>query len=368
MLPAVKALPETIESHIPKGPFSYKQVTGLYDPKIPSLEGELTDKVEAAINSSLKEGAKRVSGVLSSYHTKKMLKTSAGADASTEQSLIEISLRSFVEDDASGQGISVSTTLHEFDPVGAGQESGSMAKQSLHPKQGKEGKFNVVFGPSIFANLINTTGFSASAYGIEAGFSYFPDKLGKEVGSQQLTLTDDRLRPNSPGAVPFDDEGHPAQTSQLIDKGVLKTVSHDSRTAAKFKTRSTGNAVYASDIGQIIPVSTCLVLEPGKMSRDEVIEEASEGLYISNNWYTRFQNYRQGDFSTIPRDAMFQIHNGKLGPPVKGLRVSDNMIRILNAVSAVSKERKWIRWWEVDTPTYLGHFLVKEVGITKSTS
>ncbi len=368
MLPAVKALPATIESHIPKGPFPYKQVSGLFDSKIPSLEGELTDKVEAAINASLKEGAKRVSGVLSSYHTKKILKTSAGADASTEQTLIEISLRSFVEDDASGQGISVSTTLNEFDPAGAGQESGLMAKQSLHPNQGKEGKFNVVFGPSIFANLINTTGFSASAYGIEAGFSYFPDKLGKEVGSKQLTLTDDRLRPNSPGAVPFDDEGHPAQTSQIIDKGVLKTVSHDSRTAAKFKTRSTGNAVYASDIGQIIPISTCLVLEPGKMSKEEVIEEAGNGLYISNNWYTRFQNYRQGDFSTIPRDAMFQIQNGKLGPPVKGLRVSDNMIRILNAVSAVSKERKWIRWWEVDTPTYLGHFLVNEVGITKSTS
>src|SRR5262249_44628604 len=125
MLPAVNALPETIESHIPKGPFSYKQVAGLYDSKIPGLEGELTDKVEAAINASLKEGSKRVSGVLSSYHTKKMLKTSAGANASTEQTLIEISLRSFVEDDASGQGISVSTTLHEFDPAGAGVESGS---------------------------------------------------------------------------------------------------------------------------------------------------------------------------------------------------------------------------------------------------
>ena len=129
MLPAVKALPETIESHIPKGPFSYKQISGLYDSKIPTLEGELTDKVETAINASLNEGAKRVAGVLSSYHTQRILKTSAGADASTEQTLIEISLRSFIEDDASGQGISVATTLNEFDPAGAGKESGSMAKQ-----------------------------------------------------------------------------------------------------------------------------------------------------------------------------------------------------------------------------------------------
>lgn len=368
MLPAVKALPETVESHIPKGPFQYKQIPGIFDSKIPLLESELVDMVDSAINASLGEGAKRVSGVLSSYHSRRSLKTSSSVEKSTEQTLLEISLRSFIEDDASGQGISVSTTLKDFDPPTAGSESGSLAKQSLNPQQGKEGKFNVVFGPSIFANLINTTAFSASAYAIDAGYSYFVDKLGQKVGSEHLTLTDDRLKPNGPGSVPFDDEGHPAQTNVIIEKGTLKSTSHDSRTAAKFKTHSTGNAVWASDIGQIVPISTCLVLKAGDLSRDELFEEAGEGLYITNNWYTRFQNYLQGDFSTIPRDAMFQIKNGKLGPPVKGLRVSDNMIRILHSVRRASSERKWLRWWEVDIPTFLGHFLVDQVGITRSTS
>ncbi len=368
MLPAVKALPETVESHIPKGPFQYKQIPGLKDSKIPSLEGELTDIVESAINASLKEGAKRVSGVVSSYHGLRALKTSTGVETSTEQTAIEISLRSFAEDDASGQGVSVSTTMGEFNPQGAGEESGALAKQSLHPEQGKEGKYNVVFGPSIFANLINTAAFSASAYGIDAGYSYFVDKLGQKVSSEKLTLTDDRLRANGPGSVPFDDEGHPAQTNHIIEKGTLKTISHDSRTAAKFNAGSTGNAVWASDIGQIVPIATSLVIEPGKMSKEELFEEAGNGIYITNNWYTRFQNYRQGDFSTIPRDAMFHIKNGRLGTPVKGLRASDNMIRILQSVRAVSRERKWMRWWEVDIPTYLGHFLVDQVGITRSTS
>jgi PmbA protein len=367
MLPAVKALPDSVESHIPKGPFQYKRIPGLFDPKIPALEAELVDMVDTAIKASQGEGAKRVSGVLTSYYSRRALKTSTGTEASTEQTLIEMSLRSFAEDDASGQGVTVSTTLGEFDPAGAGQESGYMAKQSLHPQQGKEGKYNVVFGPSIFSNLINTTAFSASAYGIDSGYSYFVDKLGQKVGSERVTLTDDRLRPGGPGSVPFDDEGHPAQSSQLIEKGTLKTITQDSRTAAKFHSHTTGSAVWASDIGQLVPIATCLVLEPGSQSKEELFEEAKDGLYITNNWYTRFQNYRQGDFSTIPRDAMFQIKNGKLAGPIKGLRVSDNMIRILQSVRAVSKERKWLRWWEVDIPTLLGHFLVDHVGITKST-
>ena len=108
-------------------------------------------------------------------------------------------------------------------------------------------------------------------------------------------------------------------------------------------------------------------MDEGDRSREDLFEEAGDGLYITNNWYTRFQNYRTGDFSTIPRDAMFLIRNGKLGPPVKGLRVSDNMIHILQSTRAVSRGRKWMRWWEVDIPTYLGHVLVDRVGITRST-
>lgn len=368
MLSAVKALPEMVESHLAKGPFQYKQIPGLYDSRIPQLEGELTDHVDSAINASLDAGAKRVSGVVSSYHWRKAVSTSTGVDASSEQTLIESSLRSFAEDDASGQGISVSTTLKDFEPAKAGEESGFFAKMSLKPEQGKEGKCNVVFAPSIFSNFINQVGFSASAFAVEAGFSFLGDKLEQKVASEQLTLTDDRLRANGPGSTAFDDEGHPSQVNPLIEKGTFKMLVHDSRTAAKFKSSPTGNAVWDSDFGQIVPFPTSLIVEPGAMTREELFEMAGDGLYITNNWYTRFQNYRTGDFSTIPRDAMFRIENGRLVRPVKGLRISDNMLRMLQSIRGVSRDRKWIRWWEVSIPTYLGHFLVDQVGITKSTS
>jgi PmbA protein len=367
MIRAAKALPETeFESHLPKGPFRYAQIADSFDPKVSVLEGELIDAVEAAINAALQAGAKRVSGVLSSYETRKMLRTSAGAEASTEQSMIEIIVRSFADDDASGQGVSVSTGLKDFRPEEAGTASGSLAKAALNPATVDEGKYNVVFGPSIFANLLNRVAFSASAYAVEGGLSFLADKVGEKVASEQFTLIDDRLRANSPGAVPFDDEGYPTQTNPLIQKGVLKTFVHDSRTAAKFKAPLTGNAVWVSEAGQIIPFPTCMIVEPGSLTREQLFEEAGDGLYVTNNWYTRFQNFRTGDFSTIPRDAIFKIKNGRLSEPVKGIRISDNMLRILRSIRVVSQERKWLRWWEVDIPTYLGHFLVDDVGITKS--
>jgi PmbA protein len=124
--------------------------------------------------------------------------------------------------------------------------------------------------------------------------------------------------------------------------------------------------VWVSEAGQIIPFPTCMVVEPGSLTREQLFEDTGDGLYMTNNWYTRFQNFRTGDFSTIPRDAIFKIKNGRLSEPVKGIRISDNMLRILRSIRVVSQERKWLRWWEVDIPTYLGHFLVDDVGITKS--
>ena len=97
---------------------------------------------------------------------------------------------------------------------------------------------------------------------------------------------------------------------------------------------------------------------------DDLFDKAHEGLYITNNWYTRFQNYQTGDFSTISRDGVFQIKNGKLFGPVKGLRLSDNMVRILQSVKAMAKDRHWVKWWEVATPTLTPHVLVEGVGIT----
>ncbi len=59
---------------------------------------------------------------------------------------------------------------------------------------------------------------------------------------------------------------------------------------------------------------------------------------------------------------MFLIENGRLGRAVKGLRVSNNIIQMLQSIRGISKDQKWIRWWEASIPTFQGHFLIDQVG------
>ncbi|RZN56002.1 MAG: hypothetical protein DSO09_00280 [Candidatus Methanomethylicota archaeon] len=91
-----------------------------------------------------------------------------------------------------------------------------------------------------------------------------------------------------------------------------------------------------------------------------------DGIYVTSNWYTRFQNYRTGDFSTLCRDNTFLIENGEIKGAIKGVRISDNLLRIFNSIDYLFKERKWIKWWEVSIPTLISSMILNNVYITKA--
>jgi PmbA protein len=182
----------------------------------------------------------------------------------------------------------------------------------------------------------------------------------EEVGSKILNVTDDGTLPGTYGAIPFDMEGLPTSRTPIIEDGVLKGYLHNNTTAKKMDESTTANA------GLISPHPFNLVVEAGRGTRDELISGVDKGIYVTNDWYLRYQNWNTGDFSMIPRDAMFLIENGELKAPIKELRISDNIPRMLGAVESLGEERRWIKWWEVDTPTLSPSALVRGTKFTKS--
>jgi len=98
-----------------------------------------------------------------------------------------------------------------------------------------------------------------------------------------------------------------------------------------------------------------------------MISELGNGIYVTNCWYTRFQNYSTGDFSTIPRDGIFLVEDGELSDPIKEIRISDNMQRLLKNISALGNDTRHIHWWEAETPCFTPHVMIKDVNITRST-
>jgi PmbA protein len=217
-----------------------------------------------------------------------------------------------------------------------------------------------VLSPTVTADLIQQVGEYASAFWTQSGISFLSESLGTPVAAPSVTLRDIGVGEDTFGGRAFDDEGVPTQATDIIRQGRVTSYLHNSTTAARGHTPSTGNA------GVIVPRPWNLTVEPGDLSRAELIGGVKEGFLVTNNWYTRFQDLRQGAYSTIPRDATFYIRGGKIRHAVRGLRLSGSIPANLRAVRGLSRDRQWIRWWEVAIPTLAPWCLVDGVTVTSA--
>lgn len=342
-----------------KGNFSYTKSKA--DKKLESLEN-ITEYVFEAIDAAKKEAGPEIDsgGILFTDFEDVYLASSEGPIGVDSRSAIELSIRAFSEREASGHGVECSSTLKDFKPARAGLKAGEIAKLAKNPKIGDEGVYDVIFDPLIFGSLLSVWGSMVSAFNVMIRLSVFTDKLGMKVAPEMVSLRDNPAACSMANRV-FDDEGVPTKENVFIGKGILKTYLHNTSTAKMFKTETTGNA------GLVAPNPWSIEMDNGSMSKDELFKDVKRGLYLTNTWYTRFQNYAKGDFSTIPRDGIFLIEKGEVKQSLKDLRLSDNALTLLNNIAEVSKERQQVHWWgEVDSPCLAPYVLIKNVHITKS--
>lgn len=356
-----------VEPELEHGPHLIGRFTSAFDPGILNLRDRSVDLIEEALNAASGEGAMRSSGTLIYGRRERVIKTLTGCEGSESSTFLEFSIRSFCGEESTGNGVWCGSSLRGFDPAEVGREAGVKAYEAQDPVEGAPGVYNVVFEPPAMAALLETVASSSSAYMAEIGLSYLKGKVGKRIAARCLDLSDDPRNPTSPMVSYFDDEGRETHPVRIVQSGILKSLLHTSKTAKRFAVNPTGSAYFSPSVGDMVPSATAITVEKGKSSKEELLEMVDEGLLIRNLWYTRFQNYLTGDFSSVPRDGILRIKDGRVYGAVKGLRIGDNMLRILSSIKGLGDERAWIKWWEVDTPILAPPCLVEDVRLTKST-
>lgn len=344
---------------LPKGPWRYAQ-DRVYDMKVAEDGVALVDLAKASIGAAFDAGAERVSGTLTASEGNVAIVTSGGAKGESRGTKVILNVRAFADEVASGHGLSCTEVLSDLDPIGAGQRAGEYAKEAINPGHWEEGEYDLVALPTVAADIVQHVGSLASAFAVDTGLSFLADKIGQKVAIDGLTIRDIGVVEGGIGGRAFDDEGLPTQENIIVERGVLKGYLHNSTTARKFGASSTANA------GIIDPHPWNLIVDAGSYHTDDLIKEVRRGVLVTNNWYTRFQNLRTGEYSTLPRDATFLIENGKIKHPIMGLRISDSIPRQLNNIHGISKERRWVEWWEVSIPTLTPALLIKSVTVTKA--
>lgn len=329
--------------------------------KMKGLDYDLQDMSATLVNSALESGAERTAGLLYNRENKITVKTRYNECSYTTGGL-EVVIRSF-KGKNSGQEARHFGLSRKIDPG----EIADIGQQSAHPLslpgenvEIEPGKYSILMSPYVIGNILSYSSGFLSYYSVESGLSCFADSVGKKVSSEKFTLMDDPLDSEGVGYRACDDEATSARKNKLIENGIFKGFMHSFSTAAHAGTETTGNA------GILAPSAWQLKLLPGRATVDGMISSIDEGLFINNCWYTRYQDYRNAIFSTVPRDGAFYVKNGEIKGIVGGIRISDSIPNVLKGVTDLSAETKNVKWWEEIAPSSMPYVLSEKIGISRS--
>ena len=199
----------------------------------------------------------------------------------------------------SGFGFSVGRSPDLFDLPRAAREAAERATRLLGATKPPSRRTTVVFDPFVTAQLLGIIASTLNGEAVVKGRSLFKDRLGEQVAPPFVSLVDDPTNPLAYTATDVDGEGLAARRNVLIDGGVLQMFVHNSYSARRAATVSTGNAVRGGFSGTPGVGALALQLAPGTRSQEELIADIDDGLLVQSvQGIHSGVNSISGDFST----------------------------------------------------------------------
>ncbi len=205
---------------------------------------------------------------------------------------------------------------------------------SANPVDVEPGAYDVILEPAAAKDLVEFLfwgGFTGRNY--EEGDTWSAGLLGKKIFDEKITIRDDHSDPRNPGA-PWDEEGVPRKKLTLVEKGVLKDLAWDRRSAVKFKKETTGHGGRQPSLGGGGPGH--VIMEGGTTSVDAMVKATKRGILVPHLWYIRLVDMKKVIVTGMTRDAFFLIEDGKITKGLKHMRFNQGVIEMLTKVEALS--------------------------------
>ena len=190
--------------------------------------------------------------------------------------------------------------------------------------------------------MVGLIAHEAIGHMVEADFvlsgSVAKDKLGQQVASELVTLTDSgesKTSPNGAGTIAVDDEGVVVEPVVIIENGYLKSFLHNRESAFVFDTRPAGNArAYEYDDDPLIRMRNTF-LEPKRDTIDDMLKETKHGYLLKGA--RNGQADANGEFMFAFQEA-YLIEKGEIKELLKGASVSGGAFDVLRSVDMVGKD------------------------------
>ncbi len=268
-----------------------------------------------------------------------MIASSEGVLAEYTSSFYHAYVLSLAEEDGQreeGYAFDVVRKFNKLNFRNLGEEAADKAVSMLGARPIVSEKLPLILDREVVANILGVLADILSAKAVIKKKSLFADRVGQKVASPLITIIDDGTMEDGIATAIVDDEGVPMQRTVLVDSGVLLGFYHNSYTANRLQTASTGNGVKAGVKATVSCGPTNIYFQPGLASKEDMIDSLRRGLLINNVMGLHTANPISGDFSLGA--SGFLIENGKLVRPVRGITIAGNLLDLLSKVTRVGSD------------------------------
>ena len=183
--------------------------------------------------------------------------------------------------------------------------------------------------------------------GLEAGFAgtsfLKPDDIGHlRYGSEHVNVVADATEPGGLGTFGYDDEGVPAQRTDIIREGFFRGFLTSRETAGAIGQNANGTMRASS--WNAIPLirMTNVNLLPGDRDFDELIAETENGLYMATNRSWSIDDKRLN--FQFGCEIAWDITDGKLGRVYKNPTYTGITPEFWASCDAVCTRDHWQMW------------------------
>jgi len=246
-----------------------------------------------------------------------------------------------------GYADAISRDVTQIDPQAVADRAVGKCALNRDPQPLPPGRYVTVLEEIAVADLLHFLArLGLSAQASQEGQSFAVGKIDTQVCGENLTLWDDAADPRGL-ALPFDWEGVPAQPLTLIERGVLRGLAYDSRSAAQEGRASTGHAPSRiPDYEDRWPAPTHLFIAPGPTPREALIAGVENGVLVTRFHYTHCPDPQRVTATGTTRDGTFLIRDGRLAGALRNLRFTHSVLDAFSNIETLSDRPELHRdWW-----------------------
>ena len=216
-----------------------------------------------------------------------------------------------------------------------GDKAGRVAAASRAPVNVKPGRHDVLLEPEAVIELLSWFGMIAfGAHSVAEGTSFLAGTQGQDLTGTQVNLYD----PGPEAAllpVSFDAEGVARQRVDFVVQGRGGDVVHDRLSARRAGCSSTGHW-RTSDIFPVPGPGTEAIVFGAGQDAGSMLEKLGDGLHVHRFHYVNgFLDPKKARMTGLTRDGLFQVRGGELGPAVRDLRFTENLLEAFSRIDGL---------------------------------